>query len=354
MDEKIRRLEKWRKGKEAPPYLIDINPTNQCNLNCKSCWQRNPKFKDMDYSDELSDEVIIRVVDEAIEMGARRFDITGGGEPMSRKELVIEVMEMIKKAGIQGNITTNGTLFDMRDLKKIKKMGWDSVTFSLDGPDKKTNDFLRGEGSFKSILDSLRYLSKSSGMNKKPEIKFNTVISNKNYNKLKEMITLASKFNVKNVNFETMTVHSKQSKELKLDEKEEKEFLSSIETVEKIAKKHNVETNISGLKKEYFQRTNKMNKILKKKDGGRFSDIACYEPWYHIVIKVDGSVQPCCLYDLKKENVKDRSLEKIWFGETFSKIRSSITKGDLSDFCEICNASQVIANEKIAEEVGPP
>lgn len=352
MNEKLNRLEKWKNGGESPPYLLDISSTNRCNLNCRSCWQRAPRFEDMEYSDEMKDETIKKVVEEALEMDVRRFEITGGGEPMVRKDLTLEIMERIKDGGKEGNITTNGTLFEEKDLDRLMEIGWDSITFSMDGSDRKNNDFLRGKGSFKSIVSSLRYLSENLSDGDRPKRKINTVISKENYDRLEEMIKLANRLNVAIVSFETLTVHSPKGKKLKIEKRDREKLPSSMRSAENASEKYGVETNISSLRKEYFEKSNEMDKVLERKGGEKFSEVACYEPWYHMVVKVDGSVQPCCLYDVKEENVKERTLKEIWYGDFFEKVRKKIRNKNFSKYCKICNASQVTANDEIREKLG--
>lgn len=346
---KIGKLKKWQEGNSVGPYVLDINPTNKCNLKCKSCWQRNDRYNDLDYGDELSDAVLLNVIKQALDIGVEKFEITGGGEPFIRKELVLNMVEKIKKNNRAGNITTNSTLFNEEDLNFLIKKNWDSLTFSLDAADAKTQDFLRGkEGTFDKIVNNLQYLSY-----KKHQIalKFNTVISDRNCRKLDEIIELGGRFNIDSINFETLTIHSELGKRMKLDQ-EDKEYLNKeIDRLETIAKKYDIDTNIQDFDMSFFDNTNQMDDIMDKIEGNKFSDIACYEPWYHMVIKVDGSVQPCCLYDAKIENVKDSSLEDIWYGEMFNNIRDNIKKNKFSKYCKICNASQFIANQEIRDEL---
>ena len=355
-NEKIKRLKKWANGEKAPPFTLDINPTDKCNLKCLSCWQRG--FKNVDSSYELSDEKLIGIVKEAIELGVMEFEITGGGEPLIRKGLVLQIMGLVKGSDRMGNITTNGTLFSDEGIRKIVTMGWDRITFSIDGPDAETSDFLRGKGSFDMIMKSISLFNtyKKSCSSKDPIIKFNTVLSNKNYEKAIEMIELAHKVGCEIVSFEPLTVHSDFGRKLKLNEEEIEKFNSIIPKAKKLAEDYKIYTNIDGLiKTQFIEKSNKMVEVIKEdskneieKNSG-FALVPCFEPWWHLVIKVDGSVQPCCLYDIKDDNVKDKSLKEIWFGETFQRIRKSIMDRKFSKYCSICNAGQVLENRRIRE-----
>jgi len=146
MDEKIKRLAMWAHGKKAPPLTLELNITNRCNLRCRMCWLR---FAKPNY-EEMKDEELVRIIDEAITLGIKEFRFPGSGEPLMRKKILFELMEKVKEGKGNGLLISNGTLFSEEDVKKLVEMEWDVLTISLDGPSPKINDYIRGvEGSFK-------------------------------------------------------------------------------------------------------------------------------------------------------------------------------------------------------------
>jgi MoaA/NifB/PqqE/SkfB family radical SAM enzyme len=350
--EKIRRLVEWSKGGKVPPFTLDINPTDRCNLKCIHCWQR--AFKNIDSNYELTDEELIRIVKEGIKLGVREFEITGGGEPMMRKKLTLNLVEIIKKNKRFGNITTNGTLFDSSDAKRIVKMNWDRITFSLDGPDPETNDFVRGEGTFEKVMQTISLFNQTKEKSKKklPLIKFNVVVNRKNYDKLNEMIELARECNCSIVHFDSLTVHSEAGKKLRLTKKQRIEFEKNAKKAKELADKYGIWTDVNFLTNEFLEKSNEMEEILRKEsDSKDFSSLVCYEPWWHLVIKTNGTAQPCCLYDEKEEDVRNKSLREIWFGKFFEEIRTNIKNKKFSKYCSICNAGQVFENRRIREDL---
>jgi MoaA/NifB/PqqE/SkfB family radical SAM enzyme len=350
MDEKIERLLKFANGEKAPPYTLDINPTDKCNLKCIHCWQR--AFEKIDSGYELPDNKLLEIVKEAIKFGVEEFEITGGGEPLMKKELTLKIMEMIKKNKKFGNITTNGTLFNSDDARKIVKIGWDRVTFSLDGPYAEINDSIRGKGSFESVMKSISLFNQIKEKMKKkiPILKFNVVVNRKNYNRIYEMIKLAKKVNCSIVHFDSLTVHSKIGKKLKLNRKQEVEFGKNTESTKKLAEGFGIWTDINFLTNKFLEKSNEMEDILKKESSSEnFSSLVCYEPWWHLVVKTNGTAQPCCLYDEKEDDLKNKTLREIWFGDFFKKIRENIKHKQLSKYCSICNAGQVFENRMIRE-----
>ncbi|MAG50314.1 hypothetical protein CL621_01575 [archaeon] len=335
MQEKIERLSKWFSGDKQLPFSLDINPTDSCNLHCLSCWLRNKKFKNLDSKAyELSDKKLLQLIDEAIELGIREFEISGGGEPLSR-EVTFELMKKIKNSKAKGSITTNGTFFTEDTIKKLVEIGWDRIIFSIDGGNSDINNYLRGK-SFDKIVEDIKKFNEYK--KDKPELSFNTVISNKNYNRLKGIVRLSAELGVGSIKFESLTIHSKIGKKLELNRKQIEELQQNISEIDNLSKELNVKTNILDF----------MEKEGKKND---FSNIVCYEPWYHLVIKTDGSVGPCCLSDDKAINVRDMSLKDIWFGSYFENLRENILKGDFPRYCSICNVGQVSQNKLIRQEL---
>lgn len=355
LDGKVLRLISWYEGKKMPPLTLDINPTDRCNLRCLSCWQRSEKFKNIDSSYELPDDKLISVVKEAIKFGVEEFEITGGGEPMMRKKTTMSIMRLVKKEEKFGNITTNGTLFMKEDVEELVKIGWDRVTFSLDAPDEKTNDYLRGKGTFEKVMESIHRFNelKSSSKSEKPILKFNVVVSKKNYEKLAGMIELARELRVDIVSFEPLTVHSSIGERLSLEEKEARKLKESVLKIDELARSYGILTNIVNFSNERLVVKPKHLEVLKENEStsSSFASCVCFEPWWHLVIKVDGSAQPCCLFDSKEENVRCKSLKKIWYGKHFEGIRKSMLEGRFSEFCERCNAGQVAENMKIKEKL---
>ena len=68
---------------------VQIYPTNNCNANCVFCW-RHDLGQDFD---GLPDERWLELADEICALDVARVTICGGGEPLLRKQLVLQMME---------------------------------------------------------------------------------------------------------------------------------------------------------------------------------------------------------------------------------------------------------------------
>jgi radical SAM protein with 4Fe4S-binding SPASM domain len=353
MDYILERLKKWKEGEEQGPIVLDISPTDTCNLRCKSCWQRNKKFDGKLNSKvyELPDERLLGLIDEAYELGIKQVEITGGGEPLTRR-ITLKLIEKIKKYGMYGSITTNGTLFTPGLIESMVSLKWDKVVFSIDGGEEKTQNFLRGRDyTFSKNREALLMFKKTKKDKKSdlPLINFNSVLSNANFKELEKIIIFAHEVGSKAVNFETLTVHSEQGLKLKLNKSEQENLASDIKRIKRTALKYGIETNIEKYCDTFIiEKSNEMQKLMPA-SSGTFSSVACFEPWYHMVVKVDGSVGPCCVFSEKKINVRNKSLKEIWQSKYFTDLRNNIKKGRLPNYCKICNAGQVFRNENLRD-----
>src|SRR6516162_5618354 len=191
--EQLRRLLRWDSG-ERPgpgPTKITVFPTNICNLDCVHCWQRWGDY-DKTYRTEVPDERLLRLVDEAAEMGVRVWYFVGGGEPMGRGKLVMQMCRKIREYGMNGTLHTNGTLFRRGMLENLVDMQWSEVNVSLDGPNAEINDRIR-TGGFTKATEAVRRLSalKRTQNVRLPEIRLVVTVTNLTFDKITDFVDLA-------------------------------------------------------------------------------------------------------------------------------------------------------------------
>jgi MoaA/NifB/PqqE/SkfB family radical SAM enzyme len=340
------------KGGKAFPLTMELNITNKCNLKCLSCWQRSAKIN----YDELLDEEWMKMVKEAGRIGVKELRIPGSGEPMMRKDLVLSIMAKASHFGMNTLLITNGTLFDERTIKKmIGKI--DNVTFSIDGPDSKINDYLRGrKGTFKRATEAIRKFNfwKRKLKERKPFLRLNVVISNKNYDKLDRLIKLAHDLGCQAVSFQPMTIFSEFGEKLRLNEDQLNEFPEHIRMAIKISKEYGIYTNLDEFMKEEAKKSNEMNDLIEKETKDieiPFLSSPCFEPWYNMVIMPSGSVGPCSVFGGNGENIKGKTIEEIWFGEYFSEIRVRLISKKLFSFCKNCCVPVFEENRRLRREL---
>lgn len=136
------------------PWVILMDPTSACNLECVGCWAA-----EYGHQLQLSNELLDRVITEAKELGIHFFVLTGG-EPLVRKKDILKLAE--KHNDCAFHIFTNGTLIDEDFCKEVQRLGNLSFAISVEGYEE-TNDDRRGEGVFQKVMNAMD-LMKSYGL----------------------------------------------------------------------------------------------------------------------------------------------------------------------------------------------
>ncbi len=123
----------------------------KCNLSCTHCYIN----KEQHGSNTLDLETIKNWLNIFKKKASQTNLIFLGGEPTLHPELSAAVKEANRIGFKFITIDTNGYLFN-DILEKTSCSDIDLLTFSLDGATKKTNDAIRGKGSYDKIIDSIQ------------------------------------------------------------------------------------------------------------------------------------------------------------------------------------------------------
>jgi MoaA/NifB/PqqE/SkfB family radical SAM enzyme len=106
---------------------ITIQVTDRCNLACPKCNKVNFTFKDMDTYD------ILKIIDEAYDLGLKHVHFTGG-EPTMHPDF-IGIVKYCRAYGLRIDMSTNGK-FNDEYINELALAGIDSVNVSWDFIDK--------------------------------------------------------------------------------------------------------------------------------------------------------------------------------------------------------------------------
>lgn len=347
--EKIERLSKCINGGIEKPFLINIRPSYQCNLNCISCIDHPNKE-----GHAISDEKYLSLAKEAIDLSIKEWRIDGGAEPMIRKELCLKIMSLAKKSGAKGFLTTNGTLFTEEDVKTLIKIGWDCINISLQGWDEKSDDSLRGsKKAFRRTINCLDLFKhwKKKLKKEKPVMRLTPLIHKANYTHLLEFIKIGKEYNT-DVTFQAFAVWSEKGKHLKLDKEDILRLPYYVQKARKYANKHNVFTDVERLlEQNLLENTNQMNKVIYNDLKDDSCNLLCYEPWYTILITELGKIGRCIGDFDNNIDVNDKSLKEVWYGKEFNELRKNISGKKLPQFCSRCCHPQVMETRKIRGEI---
>lgn len=160
---------------------IGIEVTTACNLRCKMCFLSRHKA----WKDELTTKEVMVLIDQFAKMNIKLFGITGG-EPLLRKD-IFTIINYAKDKGLEVRMVTNCTLI----TKKVaRKLNLDGMRVSIDGLEE-TNDWNRGRGTFKMIMDAIGFL-----VDNEIRVDSNTIITRQNKDELFKLFNILSEIGV--------------------------------------------------------------------------------------------------------------------------------------------------------------
>lgn len=140
---------------------IYIEPTNQCNLSCRTCirnaWEGVPTgFRDS--------EVFQRAVQGISRLSNPPLVFFGGyGEPLLHPE-ILQMVRSAKAAGSRVELITNGTLLDEAMSLGLARAGLDRLWVSLDGATSEGYGSLRPATPLHVVVENLyRFNRRATG-----------------------------------------------------------------------------------------------------------------------------------------------------------------------------------------------
>jgi len=330
---------------EPAPLTVEILFGDGCNQNCKFCaiynGEERPAGK-YNLPGLMTETDYLRLIDECGEMGVKRIQMSGDGEPLYNKPLAMKLMKKVKEYGMYGFLNTNGVLLNDEDAKKLVQWGWDKFLFSIEGPDAQTHDYLvTFPGAFKKVMANIRNLQKYKQElgTDVPEIEMKMVLTNRNYNKVREMVILAQELGV-HLRIDSLIIFNDFGKQLMLNEIQRKEFKVHIKEAIEISKNSMLRFNVSDeLLEDVYSKAQGQEDVkevqVKQMKDNKFLSAPCYTPWVRVLVSSQGQVGPCG-FCYVNENVKTKSLKEIWNGESFVRLRRDRLNQKLDKYCSMC------------------
>lgn len=142
--------------------------TEICSSRCLYCfYEKNIKCLGEEHAFSIKNILTVKeiknVIDQAIPLGLKRIQISGG-EALLQKKTVLEVISYSSKKGIQSSLFTNGYLANKDTIIQLKKAGLNIVRISLGGYDYETHSIERkdprGEKDWESIVKAFHNFKK--------------------------------------------------------------------------------------------------------------------------------------------------------------------------------------------------
>lgn len=141
------------------PFQISFDITNKCNLRCLHCY--NSSGENFQSQDELSDEEVLKFIDDLKDIKLYNFCFCGG-ETLLRKDLIIEATKRLKAYGCENvAMVSNGILMDEDTIQQLINAGINRIQISIDGFKPESHDRLRNKKGVHEIsTKALKNLAK--------------------------------------------------------------------------------------------------------------------------------------------------------------------------------------------------
>jgi MoaA/NifB/PqqE/SkfB family radical SAM enzyme len=301
------------------PLFINIGLTHRCNLRCKICetWKFGLKPER-----ELKLSELKNLVNEIGKWGGINLSFAGG-EPLLRKKELLECIKLAKRWNLVTHMTTNGQLINRKTAEELVSSGLDYLQISLDGAKEKTNDYIRGKGTYRKAIEAIEEVKKAKEKFKsKLKLSITTVVTDKNLDELLDVIKLVEDFDLYEVSFNPYNVDTSYMKEKNYENDEFWVKRNNIPKLRRICKKLiKMKKNGGRIGTPFFMLRMMPNYFEKKL---MFKDGICLAGFSYIYIKPDGSVDVCGKGP--SLNVRENSIKKIWYSLNFLKTRLNIVK----------------------------
>ncbi len=298
------------------PLYVKLKLNYGCNLRCEMCkhWRetRPPPLSMARFAEAL---------EELAALGCRKVHFSGG-EPLLRPQLP-DLVAHAAGLGLRVNLTTNGTLVDKEAARALVQAGLRAVNVSLDSPDRRVHDRVRGErGAWKRTTRAVQHFRRYAHKGKL-EIRLNTVVSRSNYAGLAPLPELAHQLGADGLTLIRVDDHCGEHLALRRRDLEAYNAHIAPRLAEGALRlglmRHAGEAYPFGRTPADLHSARHGRYALRWYDSH-----PCYAPWTHSLIDFDGRVYICCM---TREQIpplgdlKTSSFAEIWNGPGYARIR---------------------------------
>lgn len=309
------------------PDSVSIVVTNSCNLKCVMCdfWKDTAKA-----SEGINLSEFKKLFADLKSSGVRMVHMTGG-EPFLRKDL-IDILKSAKANGLKTAVLTNGTLIPEDSLLEFVR-NVDLVYVSLDSPSGVQHEDIRGVPNiFEKITRNVKLLVKTIKDNSlSVRVILCTTITSKGMHDPVEMVSLARSSGVNGIIYNpASSIYYGYTTFLKNDDSKSiipRDAYGKM--IDKIIALMADPANMIRSNPFYLSAS-------KEFLGGneKYYKFPCFGGGYNgPLIAFDGTVFPCCAWNMPIGNIKEDSFNKIWRSDAAREARRKIKRGE----CSVCH-----------------
>lgn len=303
-----------------PPWWLQVEVTNRCNINCVFCSRAVSEMDLGDLSPTLADQVV------ALSAGAQETALFGYGEPLISKAFY-QLLPRLRSAVI--SFFTNGLVLDGDLYRKIcdqaaRPLGF--IVFSIDAAEPALYETIRVGSNFKRVwrnLETTARLSREPGRNG-PEINIEFVAMASNVGQLPQLVRMADQAGVNAVKVSHLVVWDEKLRDQSLVYHPEL-LRSAFEAASEAAEGLSVKLDLP----KVFD--------LKADSGEDRPAPPCRYPWYYAMISFEGIVRACCFApEFAFGDLRNEPFDKIWTNDRYRALRRRVNSEQCPTACLRC------------------
>ncbi|MCK4667533.1 radical SAM protein [Candidatus Dependentiae bacterium] len=338
VNEKLRRKYLIPKSTRLPRVVVWEN-TNRCNLECKICYRFGKKIDFVEFDNDYFEEKLIPIINKI-----EQLELSVSGEPFLYSGWN-RLKEVFSDSKTRISSYTNGTTLTDNNVEFISEH-FSEIHISLDGFSENIYNSIRAGAEFKKIYENiLKLIKKTKEKRSKLKIVIDFVIMHSNYTEFLEILKdLGSKgiqyfeashlviFN-DDLNYESMFKHKEEYNEW---HNKVKQLSTKMHLKVLLPGLFVIDEAVSVAKNEVASGTKvrETDKIEPTKPKFR----SCPYLWYKTWIDIKGDILSCCHpVPIRMGNLALDSLENIWNGETYNRLRKLFKTGEVPWQCKNCN-----------------
>lgn len=167
---------------------LELELSRTCNLRCIYCYASSGAALE----NELSLQEIFSVIDQAVQLGAQKIIVLGGGEPLLYPKL-FNVIDYILSKSLDVDLFTNGTLIDKDVAVALYRRGI-AISMKMNSREPEIQDLLAGKkGTFVAIEKGLDALMEAGYPDENHTLGIETIVCQQNYDELPDIWRWARK-----------------------------------------------------------------------------------------------------------------------------------------------------------------
>ncbi len=314
------------------PLNAQIGISDPCNHRCVMCWDHPPAERENALTSPkarfgqrkprlMTLKMFTGVVDDLYELGTRRIELVGRGEPLMNPN-ALEMLRYTKSLlGTNVQLISNGALVDEKVARAIVECGLDNLKVSLNAGRPATYPRIHvteSEENYLKVKSNLRRVSdlKAEARVQMPSITLSFCIGAFNYGEIEDMIRASHEVGAQEAMFTHTVVHD-DTQDLMLTRAQYLALQESTIVAERLADEFGIQNNLATLR-------NEVPSYLGETAFVGPATVPCYAGWYFAFVLGNGSVMFCCQCSVAIDEITEqRRFRDIWNDHAYRDYRKA-------------------------------